>query len=63
MIDVPRPFPVEFRRDVIAVARTGEAPVSQIARDFGISESCLHRWRQQADIEDGVGGAAGAAPP
>ena len=51
---MPKAFPVEFRRDVVAVARKGEAPVSQIAKDFGISESCLHRWLRLADIEDGV---------
>lgn len=51
---MPKPFPKEFRRDVVAVARKGESPVSQIAKDFGISESCLHRWLQKADIEDGV---------
>lgn len=51
---MPRPFPKEFRQDVVAVARKGEAPVSQIAKDFGISESCLHRWLQAADVEDGV---------
>jgi transposase len=38
---------------VIAVARKGEAPLSQIAKDFGISESCLHRWLKQADIDEG----------
>jgi transposase len=54
MIDVPKAFPIEFRRDVVAVARKGEAPLSQIAKDFGISESCLHRWLSLADIEDGV---------
>ena len=47
-------FPLEFRRDVVAVARKGEAPISQIAKDFGISESCLHRWLHLADIDDGV---------
>ena len=47
-------FPVEFRRDVVAVARKGDAPLSQIAKDFGISESCLHRWLKIADIDDGV---------
>ena len=51
---MPKPFPLEFRRDVIAVARKGEAPVAQIARDFGISEACLHRWLKIADIDDGV---------
>jgi transposase len=51
---VPRPFPKEFRQDVVAVARKGESPISQVAKDFGISESCLHRWLQAADVEDGV---------
>jgi transposase len=45
--------PLEFRRDVVAVARKGEAPLSRIAKDFGISESCLHRWLHLADIADG----------
>ena len=52
-----KPFPPEFRRDVIAVARKGEASVAQVARDFGISESCLQRWLKIADREDGL------APP
>jgi len=50
---MPKAFPPEFRRDVVAVARKGQAPASQIARDFGISESCLHRWLNAADVEDG----------
>jgi transposase len=54
MFDMPKAFPPEFRRDVVAVARKGDAPISQIAKDFGISESCLHRWLNLADIEDGV---------
>ncbi len=47
-------FPVEFRRDVVAVARKGESTLVQIAKDFGISEACLHRWMKLADVEDGV---------
>ena len=54
---MPKPFPPEFRRDVIAVARKGEASISQVARDFGISESCLQRWLKIADRDDGL------APP
>jgi transposase len=42
MISVPKPIPIEFRRDVVAVACKGQVPLSQIAKDFGISESCLH---------------------
>ena len=54
---MPKPFPAEFRRDVIAVARKGEASIAQVARDFGVSESCLQRWLKIADREDGL------APP
>src|SRR3989304_6630402 len=50
----PKAFPLEFRRDVGAVARRKEAPMSQIAKDFGVSESCLHRWVKRAEIEDGL---------
>ena len=51
---MPKAFPEQFRRDVVAVARRREIPMAKIAKDFGISESCLHRWVKQADIEDGV---------
>lgn len=50
---MPRPHPKEFRDDVVAIARRGEAPVKQIAKDFGISESCLRNWLHAADVEDG----------
>ncbi len=51
---MPKAFHEEFRRDVIAVARKGEAPLRQIAKDFGISEGCLHRWLKIADRDDGI---------
>ncbi len=51
---MPKPHPREFRDDVVAVARKGEAPIAQIAKDFGISESCLRNWLHRADVEDGV---------
>jgi transposase-like protein len=50
---MPKAFPSEFRRDVVAVARQSDAPISQVARDFGISESCLQRWLKLDDIEEG----------
>jgi transposase len=51
---MPKAFPKEFRRDVVAVARKREAPISQIARDFGISASCIQRWLKRSEIEEGV---------
>jgi hypothetical protein len=32
IIDVPKEFAIEFRRDVVARARKGEAPLSQIGK-------------------------------
>src|SRR6476646_4797330 len=54
MSSMPKPYPKEFRDDVVAVARKGEAPLNQIAKDFGISEGCLHNWLKKADVDDGV---------
>lgn len=50
---MPKPLPEEFRRDVVAVASKREAQLTQIAKDFGISEPTLHNWLKKADIEDG----------
>ncbi len=58
---MPTPYPKEFRRDVIAVARQGDQSVAQVARSFGISESCLARWLKIADREDGLAGSAPSA--
>jgi hypothetical protein len=41
---MPKAFPAEFRRDVVAVARKGDRSIASMARDFGVSESCLQRW-------------------
>ena len=55
MCTVPKPYPKEFRDDVVRVARNREPGVhlKQIAADFGISESCLTNWLMKADVEDG----------
>jgi transposase len=50
---MPKPFPDEFRQMVIETAKNSDEPKTRIARDFGISESCLHRWLQLDGIEAG----------
>jgi transposase len=47
-----KPYPEEFRRDVIAVARRGEIPLTQVAKDFGISEGTVTNWLRRADVDD-----------
>ena len=53
---MPKPFPREFREDVVRVARNREPgqTLKQIAADFGVSESCLTNWLAVADREDGI---------
>ena len=43
---VPKPYPGEFRDDVVRVARSREAGVSlsQVAADFGVHEMTLRKW-------------------
>ncbi|GMA29846.1 transposase [Arenivirga flava] len=43
----------EFRRRAVELARSGERPVAEIARDLGISESGLRRWMAQSEVEEG----------
>ncbi len=52
---MPKPYPREFREDVVDVARNREPgqTIKQIAADFGIAESCLRNWMHQADVDDG----------
>lgn len=53
---MPKPYPKEFRDDVVRVARNREPGrhLKQIAADFGISESCLTNWIKADDVEEGV---------
>lgn len=55
---MPAPHPVEFRQRAVQLARTGDKPVAVLAKDLGISESCLRNWMAQADADD-AGGSAG----
>ena len=50
-----KPYPKEFRDDVVRVARNREPGVGldQIAKDFGIHFTTLYSWLKKADIEDG----------
>ena len=53
---MPKKFPPEFKRDVVAVARRGDLSIAEVAVDFGVSEESIRRWMRQADIDDGIKG-------
>ena len=50
---MPAPHPPEFRRRAVELARLGEQPISALAKQLSISESCLRNWMAQADADDG----------
>ena len=54
---VPAPHPPEFRRRAVELAREGTKPVAELAKDLGISQSCLRNWVTQADTDENGGGA------
>ena len=53
---MPKPYPREFRDDVVRVARDREpgVTVEQIAKDFGVHPMTLFKWLRQADVDAGV---------
>lgn len=50
---MPKARPPEFRRRAVELARAGGKPQSELARDLGISASCLRNWVAQADKDEG----------
>jgi transposase-like protein len=49
---VPPPHPAEFRHRAVELARGGSKPIAELAKDLGISESCLRNWLAQAEVDD-----------
>ncbi|MEU8591998.1 IS3 family transposase [Streptomyces sp. NPDC048664] len=52
---MPKPYPKEFREDVVRVARNREPGVTleQIAADFGVHPITLSKWLRRADADEG----------
>jgi transposase len=48
---MPPPRPREFRQRAVELARQGGIQIAKIAKDLGISESCLRNWLH-ADMAD-----------
>ena len=52
---MPKPYPQEFRDDVVKVARSRPEGVTldQVAADFGIHPMTLSKWLRQAAVDVG----------
>ncbi|WP_107103807.1 MULTISPECIES: IS3 family transposase [unclassified Streptomyces] len=53
---MPKPYPEEFRQDVVRVARNRGpgVTVEQVAADFGVHAMTLWKWMRRADIDEGT---------
>lgn len=49
---MPAPHPPEFRRRAVELAGQGSKPVAELAKELGISESCLRNWMAQATADE-----------
>lgn len=52
---MPKPYPQEFRDDVVKVARSRPegTTLEQVTNDFGIHPMKLSTWLRQASVDDG----------
>jgi transposase len=48
----PAPYPPEYRRRLIELARTGRSPES-LAKEFEPSAQTIRNWVRQADLDEG----------
>ncbi|MEU8718341.1 transposase, partial [Streptomyces sp. NPDC048663] len=53
---MPKPYPEEFRQDVVRVARNRGpgVTVEQVATDFGVHPMTLWKWMRRADVDEGT---------
>ena len=47
------PYPEEFRREAIRLARLGDKPQRRLAKDLGISDVSLRRWIREEQAARG----------
>jgi len=48
-----RSFSEEYKVEVVALCRSSEKSMSEIARDLDLTESSVRRWVSQAEIDAG----------
>ena len=57
MVSMPRtrpPYPEEFRREAVALIRSGQRSLAEASRSLGVSQQTLRHWLKQADVDAGV---------
>jgi transposase len=47
MVERRRQYNRQFKEQAVRLLQAGELPLAQVARQLGVSESMLRRWRHQ----------------
>ncbi len=47
------PYPPEFRREAVRLVRSSGRPISEVARELGMSAESLRKWVKQTEINAG----------
>src|SRR6266700_3623483 len=47
MQKVQKTYTTEFKREAVHLAQTSGKPITQIARELGISDTSIHQWRKE----------------
>lgn len=47
MPKVQKTYTQEFKREVVRLAQTSGKPITQVARDLGVSDTRVHQWRNE----------------
>ncbi|MZG15069.1 transposase, partial [Streptomyces sp. SID5914] len=55
-------YPAEFRADAVALVRSSDRPVSQIAKELGVNHETLRQWVKAADAADAAAGTGASSP-
>ena len=50
---MPGPYPMEFRREAVALLRSSGKTVPQLAAELGVSPQSLRNWARQIDVDAG----------
>jgi transposase len=47
MKKVQKTYTAEFKREAVRLACHWSAPIAQVARELGISDTSIHQWRKE----------------
>ena len=50
---MPAPYPLEFRREAVALLQSSGKSVPQLAAELGVSPQSLRNWSRRLDVDDG----------